>query len=590
MLRVLVFCTALFIPFSALAAPKHGQAIYGDPKYPADFTHFDYVNPNAPKGGTLRLEEMGTFDSLNNFIVKGKSAASLGLIYQSLMKSSSDEPFAQYGDIAQSVDVANDNKSITFTLRDEAIWHDGTPITADDVKFSFETLTTKASPFYASYYADIDKLIINSPKSITFTFNTADNRELPLIIGQFPILPKHYWAKHDFEQTTLTPPLGSGPYRIAKIDPGRRVTFERVKDWWAKDLPVNKGQYNFDTITEDYYRDATVSLEAFFANQYDFRQEYVAKIWATGYNTPQLRDGRIIKEEIQNQLPQGMQAFMFNQRRPQFSERAVRQALQYAFDFEWSNRALAHDAYKRSYSYFSNSDYAAKNLPSAQELALLEPLRDQIPEEVFTTIYENPKTDGSGDARENLRQAMKILDDAGWVVGTDGIRSKDGVRLEFEIIHFQAEFERWILPLARNMRRIGVGVNFRVVDTAQYVARMNDFDYDMTISGFGQSLSPGNEQRDFWGSSVADVKGSRNILGIKNPAIDTLVEAVANANTQQDLITATRALDRVLLWNYYVIPQYFVDTWRVAYWNKFEKPENQAPYSLGVIDTWWAKP
>lgn len=589
MLRTLLLCTALFMPTLAFAAPEHGQAIYGKPKYQADFKNFDYVNPDAPKGGALRLESLGTFDSLNPFIVKGKTASNMGLIYQTLMKSSSDEPFSQYGDIAESVDVADDKKSITYKINDKAVWHDGTPITADDVAFSLQTLTVKGSPFYASYYADIDKVIVNDPKSITFTFKTDTNRELPLIMGQFPILPAHYYEDKPFDQTTLTPPLGSGPYKLTKVDAGRSLTFERVKDWWAADLPANKGQYNFDTITVDYYRDSTVSLEALFAGQYDVRDEYIAKTWATGYDTPQVRSGKIKKEEIKNELPTGMQGFMFNLRRPQFAEREVREALQNAFDFEWSNRALAHDAYKRTKSYFENSIYASSGLPSKDELKFLEPLRDQIPPEVFTKEYAPPKTDGSGDARDNLRRAMKTLDDAGWVVGTDGIRSKNGTRLEFEIIHFQPEFERWILPLTRNMRRIGVGVKFRVVDTAQYVARMNDFDYDMTISGFGQSLSPGNEQREFWGSSNADAKGSRNIIGIKNPAIDKLSEAIANATTQEDLIAATRALDRVLLWNHYVIPQYYVDSWRVAYWDKFDKPKTQAPYSLGIVNTWWAK-
>lgn len=591
MLRILLLTAALLMPFSAFAAtPVHGIAIYGQPKYPADFKNFSYVNPDAPKGGTLRLSAMGTFDSMNPFIVKGNPAANIGLIYQTLLTGSSDEPFTEYGLLADTIEMPEDRSYVTFNLRKEAVWEDGQPVTADDVVWSFNTLMKNGAPFYASYYSDVKSATAESPTRVTFKFKRAGNRELPLIIGQLPVLPKHYWAKRDFAATSLEAPIGSGPYKVSKIDAGHSITFERVKNWWGENLPVNKGRYNFDRIVTDYYRDSTVDVEAFFADRYDVRQEHIAKVWATGYDAPAVKDGRIKKEEIKNGLPAGMQAFVLNIRKPVFKDIAVRKALQYAFDFEWANKALAHDAYKRSYSYFTNSIYAATGLPEGKELALLNQYKDKLPPELFTTPFANPKTDGSGNARDNLREAMRILDEAGWTVGTDGVRAKDGVRLDFEIIENQPEFERWVLPYIRNLKRIGINANFRVVDSSQYIARLNDFDFDMTVSGFGQSLSPGNEQREFWGSEKADAPGSRNLIGIKNPVVDALVDKIATANTQEDLVATVKALDRVLLWNYYVVPQWYTDVWKVAHWDRFDRPATQAPYDLGIADTWWAKP
>ncbi|MBU6234422.1 MAG: extracellular solute-binding protein [Alphaproteobacteria bacterium] len=589
MLKYSLLTLAFLLPFSAWAAdPVHGLAIHGEPKYKAGFTHFDYVNPDAPKGGTLRLSALGTYDSLNPFIIKGNPAANVGLIYNTLLTGSSDEPFTEYGDLAATMEVPDDRSSATFNIRPEAKWNDGKDVTADDVVWSYETLKAKGAPFYGAYYSDVDTVTAETPKRVTFKFKKAGNRELPLIVGQLPVLPKHYWATRKFEETTLEPPLGSGAYKISAIDAGRSMTFERVKGWWGENLPVNKGRYNFDTIVVDYYRDTTVAVEAFFAGRYDVRQENVAKIWATGYDAPAVKDGRIKKEEIENKLPAGMQGFVMNTRKPVFADRAVRQALQYAFDFEWSNKAMAHGAYKRTASYFENSEYAAKGLPQGRELEILNEFKSELPAEVFTQEYKNPATDGSGNARDNLRRAMQILDEAGYTIGTDGVRTKNGVRLSFEIVDNQPEFERWVLPFIRNLKRIGIDANFRVVDDSQYVARMNDFDFDMTVSGFGQSLSPGNEQREFWGSDKADAKGSRNIIGIKNPVVDKLCEKIANAASQEELVATTKALDRVLLWNYFVIPQWHTNVWKVAYWAKFQRPANQAPYGLGITDTWWA--
>jgi microcin C transport system substrate-binding protein len=590
MFRALLLTAALLLPLSAFAAePVHGIAIYGNPKYKAGFKNFDYVNPDAPKGGTLRLSALGTFDSLNPFIVKGNAAGNVGLIYLTLLTGSSDEPFTEYGLLAQSVEMPEDRSSVTFNLRKEAAWADGKPVTADDVVWSFNTLMKQGAPFYASYYSDVASATAETPQRVTFKFKRGGNRELPLIMGQLPVLPRHFWEKRKFDQTSLEIPLGCGPYKIASVDPGHELTFERVKNWWGENLPVNKGRFNFDRIVVDYYRDSTVDVEAFFADRYDVRSEHIAKVWATGYDAPPVKDGRIKKEEIKNGLPAGMQGFVMNIRKPVFADVAVRKAMQYAFDFEWANRAMAHGAYKRDYSYFTNSMYAATGLPEGKELALLEPFRDKLPPELFTQEYKNPTTDGSGDARENLRTAMKILDDAGWTVGTDGVRQKNGVKLSFEIMDNQPEFERWVLPYIRNLKRIGILATFRVIDSSQYVARMNDFDFDMTVSGFGQSLSPGNEQREFWGSEKADAPGSRNLIGIKNPVVDALIDKIATANTQEDLVAAVKAMDRVLLWNYYVVPQWYTDVWKVAYWDRFSRPADQAPYDLGIADTWWAK-
>lgn len=591
MLRALLLTAALLAPLSAFAADAvHAIAMYGEPKYKADFKNFDYVNPDAPKGGTLRVSALGTFDSLNPFIVKGVPADNIALIYQTLLTGSNDETFTEYGLLAESMEVREDRSSITFNIRKEAIWSDGKPVTADDVVWTYETLIKKGAPFYAAYYADVETVKAEGEKRVTFKFKRAGNRELPLIVGQMAILPRHYWADKDFGATSLTAPIGSGPYTITAIDAGKSMTFTRIKDWWGEKLAVNKGRYNFDRIIVDYYRDTTVSAEAFFAGRYDVRQEYMAKLWATGYDAPAVKDGRIKKEEIKNALPAGMQAFVMNIRRPVFADRAVREAMQYAFDFEWANKALAHNAYTRDDSYFTNSIYAAKGLPAGKELEILNQYKDKLPPEVFTAEYKNPSTDGTGNARDNLRKAMQILDAAGYTVGADGVRQKDGKKLSFEIIDNQAEFERWVLPYIRNLKRIGINATFRVVDVSQYIARMNDYDFDMTISGFGQSLSPGNEQRDFWGSKKADEPGSRNLIGIKNPVIDELCEKIATAQTQEDLVASVRALDRVLLWNYYVVPQWYTPVWKIAYWDKFDRPETVAPYGLGYMDTWWLKP
>ena len=596
MLKYAAVLALLLSPLPALAqdvAPVHAMAMHGAPKYGPDFQHLDYVNVDAPKGGELKLNVIGTFDSLNPFIVKGAPAAGAGSIYETLMESSADEPFTEYGALAATMETPEDRSWVIFNLRPEAKWHDGKPVTADDVIWTFNTLTTEGTPFYKAYYANVKSVEALSPARVKFTFDMAGNRELPLIVGQMQILPKHYWTAEgrSFGETTLTPPLGSGPYKFGVIKPGEAVQYTRVTDWWGKDLPLNRGRYNFDTLTYEYYRDANVAMEAFLGGRYDFRQENTAKLWATAYESPAVKDGRIKKEVIKHELPQGAQGFIYNIRRPVFHDRAVREALAYAFDFEWSNKQYAYDSYKRTRSYFSNSDMEASALPDAAEIALLEPFRDQLPPEVFTTVYQPPKTDGSGNIRENLRKAAQILEAAGYVTGKDGIRTHKttGQRLEFEFIDNNPAFERWIMPFVQNLQKIGVKANYRSIDEAQYQNRMNNFDYDMTVMVYGQSSSPGNEQREFWGSERADAPGSRNYIGIKDPVVDALIDKIISAPTREDLVTRTRALDRVLQWGYYMVPNWHLAAWRIAYWDKFGKPEKTPEYGLLVTETWWSK-
>lgn len=599
-MRFLIALFTLFLISPAMAqdaavTPQHAVALHGTPKYAADFPHLDYVNPDAPKGGKIKNNVIGTFDSLNPFIIKGTPAAGLnymrsGFLYESLMQNAWDEPFTLYGILAESIELPDDKSWVAFNIRPEATWHDGVPITAEDVVWTFNTLIEKGSPFFKAYWGDVKSVTAESDKRVKFEFSVAGNAELPLIIAEMAILPKHYWSAEGrvFDESSLEKPLGSGPYKIGKVEAGRAIEYIRADEWWGKDLPFFKGMYNFDSIEYDYYRDANVALEAFFAGEYDVRLENTAKLWEQSYNAPAVTDGRIVKEEIANERPAGMQAFIYNIRRDVFKDPKVREALAYAFDFEWSNKQFAFGSYTRTDSYFENSDLASSGLPSEAELALLEPHRPNIPAEVFTKTYEPPVTDGTGNNRANLRSAMQMLDAAGWKLGDDGVRSKDGVRLEFEILDSNPQFERWVLPFLKNLERIGVKATFRVVDTAQYQNRMTEFDFDMTIGGFGQSNSPGNEQRDFWGSEKADLPGSRNYIGIKDPVIDEFIKGIIHAESREDLVTKTRAMDRVLLWNHYVIPMWHYPKWRIAHWSKIQRPETLSPISPLISETWWS--
>ncbi|CAD5110348.1 extracellular solute-binding protein [Zestomonas carbonaria] len=581
----------LLLGFTSLAqaAPQHALTLYGEPpKYPADFQHFDYVNPDAPKGGTLRLANYGGFDSLNPFIPKGNVESRIGLVYDSLTYHSPDEPFTEYGLLAEKIEQAPDNSYVRFHLNPKARFHDGEPVTAEDVKFTFEALIEHGDPMYRHYYADVSEVVIEDPLKIRFDFKHQNNRELPLILGQLQILPKHWWANRDFAKTSLEPPLGSGPYRVAKLESGRTIRYERVKDWWGQDLPVNRGQYNFDAIVIDYYRDMSVGLEAFKGGQFDLNLEYSAKDWATGYESAALRDGRMIKEAFPNHNPVGMQAFAFNIRRPIFQDRRVREAIGLLFDFEWSNKQLFFGAYKRTSSFFENSEMAAHQLPDEEELKILEPLRDQLPPEVLTEVYRPPVTKGDGIIREQKRRAYQLLQEAGYRIENDRMVGPDGTPLTFEFMLFQTNMERILLPYKRNLSELGIDMQIRRVDASQFVNRLRNRDFDMTSATWGQSNSPGNEQREFWHSSSADNPGSRNLIGLRDPAIDQLVEGLIRADSRQSLIAHARALDRALQWGFYVVPNYYVDTWRIAYWNKFGHPDKTPLYDYGLM-TWWHK-
>ena len=572
------------------AAPRHALTLYDEPpKYPANFKHFEYANPDAPKGGVLRQAGFGSFDSLNPFINKGVSAEDIGLIYDTLTTNSLDEPFTVYGLVAEKIERGPKNDWVRFYLRPQARFHDGQPVTAEDVAFTFETLISQGAPQYRAYYADVDKVVVEGKRQVRFDFKHAGNRELPMILGQLPVLPKHWWAERDFTSGSLEPPLGSGPYRVERVQPGRSISYARVENYWGRDLAVNRGFYNFDRLVFDYYRDNTVALQAFKAGQFDYWLETSAKNWATAYDIPAVHEGRLIKEEIPNYNPTGMQGFIFNIRRPLLQDRRVREALALLFDFEWTNRQLFNGAYFRTHSYFDNSELASSGLPGKDELAVLEPLRGQIPDEVFEKPFELPVTDGNGIIREQQRRAYQLLTEAGWHVENDRMVDAQGKPVKLEFLLVQSEFERVLLPYKRNLADLGIELEIRRVDVSQYVNRLRSRDFDMIVSGFGQSNSPGNEQREYWHSVSADNPGSRNFIGLKDPAIDTLVEQLIAADTRQELITHTRALDRVLLWGHYVVPNWHIKTWRVAYWNHLAHPQVTPRQDIGLM-TWWTRP
>ncbi|GAB3106908.1 extracellular solute-binding protein [Pseudomaricurvus hydrocarbonicus] len=567
--------------------------MHDQPKYGPDFDHFEYVSPNAPKGGSVKLYSIGTFDSLNGFVAKGNPADQLGLIYDTLTVSSADEPFTQYGLLAKTMEYPEDRSWIIYHLDPQARFHDGKPVTAEDVAYTFELLTEKGNPFYSFYYADIIDTQVLDPLSIKFTFKENASHETVLITGQLPVLPKHFWQDKDFENANLLPPLGSGPYKVSKVDPGRSISYERVKDYWGINRPTQKGSYNFDTIKVDYYRDDVVALEAFKAGEYDFRFERVSKLWATAYNSNALSDGRMIKREIPHNNPTGMQAYAFNLRNPLFQDATLRQAIGLAFDFEWTNKNLFYGAYKRTNSFFANSDLQSTGLPSESELKLLQPFREQLPDSVFTETYASPVSTDERN-RKNLRSAQKLLRTAGYkVVSNQLISPQTGRPVEFEILLYDDSFERIANPFIQNLKKLGIQANIRKVDTSQYINRRRTFDFDMINHVFPQSLSPGNEQRDFWSSEAASTPGSRNIIGVSNPVVDALVSEVIEAKTRADLLTATHALDRVLLNMHYVIPQWYTNTHRVAYWDKFGQPAVSPIYDPGYqtgFMTWWVRP
>ena len=579
--------TVLIGPAAAQEA-AHGLSLFGDLKYGPDFPHFDYANPSAPKGGLLHLATVDTFSTLNPFTLKGVSAAGAGLPFESLLEGSADEADAAYGLIAESVVLAPDRRSVRFHLRPEARWHDGTPITARDVAFSYEILTTEGHPAYANNLAGVDRVETTGDHDVTFHLADPDNRKLPLIVGGLSIVSEAYYRDRAFGETTMEPPLGSGAYRVAKVDPGRSVTYERVPDYWGAGLPLNVGRYNFDTIVYDYYRDRTVLVEALKAGEYDFHEEYTSKVWATQYDIPAVEEGWLVKDVLKDNTPSGVQAFFFNTRLPRFQDRRVREALAYAFDFEWLNKNQFYGLYDRMASYFENSELAARDLPSEAELALLEPHRGTVPEEVFTKAFVPPATDGSGNNRGNLRAARSLLKEAGWVTKEGAlVNGETGEPMTVEFLYFEPTFERIYAAFGRSLERLGVGVNLRLVDGAQYEERLKTHDFDITTIRFVFNLSPGAELNSYFASSTVDQVGSFNIPGIKDPVVDALIGEVAAATDRPSLIAAARALDRVLLWGHYMIPQWYKGAHHLVYWNKFDRPALKPRYARGVFDTWW---
>lgn len=570
----------------AAAEPVHGIALYGEPKYKPGFSNFDYVNPNAPKGGEVRQAVLGGFDSLNPFILKGTAASGLALLFDTLTIASDDEPFTRYGLLAETMDIAADRASITFKLRAEAKFHDGSPVTAQDVAFSYKMLKEKGSPHYRSYFNDVTAVETPDARTITFRFKDGTNRELPLIIGEFPVFSAAYYANRPFDQTSLDAPLGSGPYKVKAIDANRSITYQRDPGYWAKDLGPQKGHHNFDTLRYDYYRDDGVALEALMAGDLTLRQETSSSRWATAYDKPPVRQGLIQRTEIGDSSPRGMQGWVYNTRRPIFADRRVRAALAYAFDFEWTNKTLSDGKLIRTVSYFDNSELRARGVPQGEELALLEPFRNQVPEEVFSKEYMPPQTDGSGNIRDNLRTALRLLREAGWAVKDNKLVNADGKPLTFEILIDNQAFERTTLPFIKNLEQLGVTATLRLLDVAQYQKRIEAYDFDMMIGIFPQSISPGNEQRDFFGAHAADIPGGRNLAGIKDPAIDALIEQVIYAPSREALVTRTRALDRLLRWGHYVIPQFHGRTTRYAHWDFYGRTGIET-LQRESFDRWW---
>ncbi len=589
-MRWLLLILLTLSPLPALAAEvlrAHAISMFDSetPRYPAGFRHFDYVNPDAPKGGSLRLASQGSFDSFHPFIPKG-NAFSTGAV-ETLLVTSADEPFTGYGLIAESIEWPRDRSWVIFHLRPQARWHDGTPITAEDVAWSFETLVNQGNPQYRFYYSAVASAEALDAARVRFTFSESNNRELPLIVGQLPILPKHYWATRDFGATTLEPPLGSGPYQIREFEAGRFTVRERVEDYWGRDLAVRRGMQNFQTIRTDFFRDATPIRLALKAGDIDYRLENQAKAWAEDYNVSVVEKGWLKKELVANRRPTGMQAFVMNTRREQFSDPRVREALALAFDFEWTNRNLFNGQYTRTRSYFSNSDLAARGKPEGEELAVLEPFRGQVPEAVFGKAYAPPVTDGSGWLRENLRRANALLQDAGWAVqDLQLVNAKTGAPFRFEILLVSPAFERVVLPYVRNLKRLGIEAKVRLVDENQYINRFRQFDFDMMVWVWGQSETPGNEQYEYWSQAAADSAGSRNLAGVRDPVVDELIGLMLRSDSREQLNQRTRALDRVLSWGHYVVPHWHIRADRILYWDKFGRPET--PVRTGVMtDRWW---
>lgn len=576
---------------------RHGLSLFGELKYPEGFKQFDYVNGNAPKAGAARMIGFGTFDNFNLVVagVKGSLAGGMDLVYDTLLVNAMDEVAVGYGLLAEALTGPADFSSVTYRLRANAKWHDGMPVTVEDVLFSLESFRAH-HPFYSSYYQHVSKAEKTGEREVTFTFDTPGNRELPQIMGELNVLPKHWWQgtdragkKRDVGATTLEPPLGCGAYRIKTFVPGRSIVFERVEDYWGKDLNVNIGRDNFNELRFEYFRDSTVAIEAFKADVVDWRTENSAKNWATAYDFPAMTEGRAVREEFPINSSGGMQCYAFNTRRPKFADPRVRRAFNYALNFEEINKQLFFGQYKRVNSYFEGLELASRGLPEGAELAILETLRDKVPPEVFTTPYNNPEAHGADAVRNNLREATRLLREAGYEVQNRKlVNAKTGEPMTVEVLIDRPEWERIVLFYKPSLERLGIEMTLRNVDDAQYENRLRSWDYDMVVMSWGQGLSPGNEQRNYWTSQAADMVGSRNYVGMKNPAVDTLVDRLIFAKSRDELVATVKALDRVLLWNHYVVPQWTYGKVRSARWDRFGRPAELPKYGSGSFPTiWW---
>lgn len=598
-LRFALAPVAVLLALSPIASASdrskehHALSLIGEPTHGPGFAHFDWANPNAPKGGRVRQWAMGSFDSLNPFPVKGNAVVAATLIYDSLMVASPDEPSTEYGLIAEWASYPDDFSSATFQLRQGARFHDGKPITPEDVVFSLEAIK-KASPRYAFYYKNVVKAEKVGDRQVRFEFDIKGNRELPMIVGELPVLPKHFWEDtgangepRDLSKSTLEIPLGSGPYRIKHVDAGRTITYERVADWWAKDLPVSKGQWNFDEIKFVYFRARDAAFLAFKAGELDFWRESSAKSWATAFDFDAVKRGQVAMHQLPVATVAPMQSFAFNTRRAQFRDPRVRQAFNLAFDFEWANKNLMFDAYHRVGSYFENSELKATGLPQGRELEFLNEIRADVPPEVFTKEWKNPVNHSEKEARQHMAMAAKLFAEAGYHHKGGTLTNAAGEHLVAEFLLNQPDFERLVLPYIEKLERLGVKASVRTVDTSQYQRRTDTFDFDIIVQSFPQSLSPGNEQRDYWGSDAASKDGSRNVIGIKNPAVDKLIDRIILAKDRDDLVAATRALDRVLLWNHYVVPQWHTPFERVAMWDVYRRPDKLPSLSSSFLRVWW---
>lgn len=575
----------------AAAEKRHGLSIFGTLKYPPDFKHFDYVNPNAPKGGEISTEGGLSFDSFNSFILKGDKATGLGLLYDSLLTNSGDEPNSAYGLVAQAVEVADDKMSATFYMRPEAKFSDGSGITADDVVFTFNILKNKGHPRYGFLLRDVTNAEALDTHTVRYKFKGQLIRDLPLTVGSLPILSKAYFDTHDFTKTTLKePPLGSGPYLLVDHKPNAFVAYRRREDYWAKNLPVNVGRYNFDTVRFTYAKDRGASFLAFTAGEYSLREEFTSKRWASEYNFAAVKDGRVKLLTLPDKNPSGTQGWFLNTRREKFADPRVRRAIGFAFDFEWSNKNLFSDLYKRTTSYFENSDMKAVGPPKEAELKLLTPFKSQLPENVFEHVETPPVSDGSGRDRKLLVQADKLLREAGWTMKNRKRVNAAGEQLAFEFIRVEATFDRVILPFVKNLRALGIDTNVRPVDAAQYERRVKTFNYDIAIQRYVMSKTPGIELRSYFSSQTADVQGSRNLSGVKNPVVDALIDKIISAKSYAELQTTVMALDRVLRAYNYWVPHWYKGAHNIAYWDKFERPGTKPLYERGIIDTWWYNP